>query len=171
MSHNFPSFVTASFSNQSPENDEARSPPGRPEGESASSSDGLDERRTRQRFVARRRGEPCFWVSIGEERLALDDLSLKGFALPVPPGFVSGAQFDFVLHREGVPDTIRGRAEVTNVFGKDARSAGCRILEFRGEGEGEERLHDWLVTHVILNATVRISEKDAVAIVSGGSLV
>jgi hypothetical protein len=166
VSYKFPSFVTASFSNQAPKSDEACP---RDEGTPAPSSDGSDERRIHQRFVARVRGEPCFWVSVFDERLALDDLSLKGFALPASPDFTPGVQFDFVLHREGVPDTIRGRAEVASVFGKETPSAGCRIIEF--EGDSGERLHDWLVTHVILNATVRISEKDAVAIVSGGSLV
>ncbi|MDR2207824.1 MAG: PilZ domain-containing protein [Azoarcus sp.] len=165
MSYKFPTFVTVSFSSQSP--NEARLQD-KTEGESASASN-LNERRIHQRFVARLRGEPCFWALIGEERLALDDLSLRGFALPVLPALVPGAQFDFVLQREGVPDAIQGRAEVVNVFGKDALSAGCRIIEF--EADSAERLHDWLVTHVILNATVRINEKDAAAIVSGGSFV
>jgi hypothetical protein len=165
VSYKFPSFITVSFSSRTPKSDEAR-PQG--EGESASSG-GSDERRIHQRFVARLHGEPCFWALIGEERLPLNDLSLKGFALPVFPALVPGVQFDFILQREGVPDTIRGRAEVANVFGKTTLSAGCRIIEF--EDRGAERLHDWLVTHVILCATVRISEKDAVAIVSGGSLI
>jgi hypothetical protein len=132
-------------------------------------ADSSDERRIHQRFVAKLHGEPCFWALVGEERLPLNDLSLKGFALPAPPALILGAQFDFTLQRTGVPDTIQGSAEVTGIFGKGARSAGCRILRF--EGDGEERLQDWLVTHVIRSATVRISEKDAVAIVSGHSLV
>jgi hypothetical protein len=157
VSYKFPSFVTVSFSSQT-------SKGGKSSGDSEE-----EERRIHQRFVARLHGEPCFWALIGNERLALSDLSIKGFAMPAPPALVPGAQFDFVLQREGVSDTIQGRAEVADVFGKNARSAGCRIIGF--EGNSEERLHDWLVTHVILCATVWISEKDAVAIVSGRSLV
>lgn len=160
--------MTTSFSHQASKSGEACAP-GKPENEAVPDASSADERRIHQRFVARLHGEPCFWAQIGEERLPLNDLSLKGFALPAPPALGPGTQFDFVLQRTGVPDTIRGRAEVASVFGKDARSAGCRITRF--EGDSEERLQDWLVTHVIRSATVRISEKDAAAIVSGHSLV
>ena len=125
-----------------------------------------DERRIHQRFVARLHGEPCFWALIGPERLPLNDLSLKGLSLPAQSGFNKGAQFDFTLQREGVPDAVRGRAEVAGLFGG---FAGCRVLGF--EGDGAERLQEWLVTHVIRSATVRITEKDASAIVAGHSLV
>jgi hypothetical protein len=129
------------------------------------------ERRIHQRFVAQLHGEPCFWALVGEERLALNDLSLKGFSLRATPAFTRGTQFGFTLQREGVPDEVRGQAEVTGVFGKDeaSRAAGCRIVSF--EGNDSERLHEWLVTHVIRSATVRITEKDAIAIVAGSSLV
>ena len=168
MSYKFPSFMTASFSHQSPKSAETATP-GKLEGEGASSTGDSSERRIHQRFVARLHGEPCFWALIGEERLALNDLSLKGFSLPASSMLLLDAQFDFILQREGVPDTIQGCAVVTGVFGKENPSAGCRIIRF--EGDGEERLQDWLVIHVILSATVRISEKDAAAIVSGRSLV
>ena len=168
MSYKFPSFITSSFSRQTPKSDETKTPDV-PEGEGASQACDSSERRIHQRFVARMHDEPCFWALIGKERLALNDLSLKGFSLPIPSALYPGAQFDFVLQREGVPDTIRGRAEVANVFGKKVPFAGCRILQF--EGDSEERLQDWLVIHVILSATVRISEKDAAAIVSGHSLI
>ncbi len=161
--------MTASFSRQTPKSDETTTPPEKPEGEGASKASDSDERRIHQRFVARLHGEACFWALIFDQRLALNDLSLKGFSLHASPMLVPGTQFDFVLQREGVPDTIRGRAEVASVFGNKVSFAGCRITQF--EGEGEERLRDWLVIHVILNATVRISEKDAAAIVSGRSLV
>jgi len=168
MSYKFPSFMTAFFTRQPPEGGEATTP-GKPEGEGAFSADDLSERRIHQRFVARQHGKPCFWALICDQRLAINDLSLDGFALPASPMFVPGAQFDFILQREGVPDTIRGRAEVSSVFGNDTPSAGCRIIRF--EGDSEKRLQDWLVIHVMLCATVRISEKDAAAIVSGRSLV
>jgi hypothetical protein len=164
--YKFPSFMTASFSRQAPGGDKAATPGGR---EAVPGAGGSDERRIHQRFVAKLHGDPCFWALIGEERLPLNDLSLKGFALPATPSLVPGTRFDFILQRMNVPDAIRGSAEVTGVFGKGPPSAGCRIIQF--EGDSGERLQDWLVTHVILSATVRISEKDAAAIVSGRSLV
>ena len=39
------------------------------------------ERRSKQRFVARRRGEPCFWLVLDGQRIALNDLSAEGFSL------------------------------------------------------------------------------------------
>jgi len=161
--------MTASFSRQTSNKSGDAAAPDKPGGEGASSASDSSERRIYQRFVARLHGDPCFWALIGEDRLALNDLSLKGFSLPASSMLLPDAQFDFILQREGVPDTIQGCAEVTGVFGKENPSAGCRIIRF--EGDGEERLQDWLVIHVILSATVRISEKDAVAIVSGRSLV
>jgi hypothetical protein len=168
MSFSFPSFVSTSFSRQGsvgkvdalPEEKSAAPAP---------SADDASERRIHQRFVARLHGEPCFWALVGDARLALNDLSLKGFSMIASPAFAKGARFHFTLQREGVPDAIRGRAEVTGLFGKDEIFAGCRIVEF--EGDDAERLHDWLVTHVIRSATVRITEKDASAIVAGHSLV
>ena len=64
------------------------------------------ERRRRQRFVAKRWGQVCFWVVINGQRLPLNDLSLEGFSLSagVPP-LGSGA-FPFVLQIEGVPDEV-----------------------------------------------------------------
>ncbi|MDR2688749.1 MAG: PilZ domain-containing protein [Azoarcus sp.] len=133
-------------------------------------ADDSGERRVHQRFVARRQGEACFWAHIGDARLALNDLSLKGFSVPATSNLVRGMQFDFTLRRDGVPDAIQGHGEVVNHLGQaDAASAGCRIIGF--DGDGAERLQEWLVTHVICSATVRISEKDAMAIVSGHSLV
>ena len=160
--------MIASFSRQTPRDGEAAAST-KPKREAALSTDNSDERRIHQRFVAKLNGEPCFWALIGEERLALNDLSLKGFSLPAIQTLVPGTQFDFVLLRTGVPDAIRGCAEVTSVFGKASPSAGCRIIKV--EDGGEDRLQDWLVTHVIRSATVRISEKDATAIVSGRSLI
>jgi len=168
MPYKFPAFMTASFSRQTPKSGESTAPE-KPEGEGVSKAGDSDERRVHQRFVARLHGEAYFWALIFNQRLALNDLSLKGFSLRASPRLAPGTQFDFVLQREGVPDVIRGRAEVASVFGNQVSFAGCRIIRF--EGDGEERLRDWLVIHVILNATVRISEKDAAAIVSGRSLV
>lgn len=130
------------------------------------------ERRSRQRFVARRRGDACFWVTVDGHRLALNDLSLEGFSLPASAALGTGQAFQFELEREGLPDRIRGRAEVVNqipAHANEAAKAGCRFAHL--EDEGAERLHDWLVALVMVNATVRITEKDATAIVSGPSLI
>ncbi|MDO9597002.1 MAG: PilZ domain-containing protein [Azoarcus sp.] len=130
------------------------------------------ERRTRQRFVAKRQGEVCFWALVDGQRLALNDLSLEGFSLPASSVLGTGLVFDFVLNRDGVPDEISGSAEVVNQIAAsedEPAKAGCRFV--RLEDASSARLHDWLVAHVLVNATVRITEKDATAIVSGPSLI
>lgn len=128
------------------------------------------ERRLHQRFVAQRQGEACFWALVGNHRVALNDLSITGFSLPLLPDYTVGTQFDFTLQRDGIPDAVRGQAQIVNQLGKDAAAKlGCRIIQF--EGENAERLKEWLVTHVICSATVRITEKDAAAIVAGRPLI
>lgn len=126
------------------------------------------ERRRIQRFLALRRGEPWFWVVIDGERIPLRDISIDGFSITAEAPPAGGAAFDFELHREGVPDRIRGRAQSVN-FIASAAQAGCRFVAL--EGDGAERLRDWLIALVIMNASVRISEKDAAAIVAGPSLI
>lgn len=130
------------------------------------------ERRARQRFLAQRRGEPCFWVVVGGHRQALIDISLEGFSMAAVQA-VSSEGFDFVLQRADVPDQIAGRAVVVNPAGGQAgepgRTLGCRFIELPAASLA--RLEDWLITHVIVSATVRITEKDATAIVLGRSLV
>jgi hypothetical protein len=126
------------------------------------------ERRRIQRFLAMRRGEPWFWVVINGERIPLRDISVDGFAITAEEPPAAGEAFDFVLHREGVPDQIRGRAQSVN-FIASVSQAGCRFLELEGDGMG--LLRDWLIALVIMNASVRISEKDAAAIVAGPSLI
>lgn len=128
------------------------------------------ERRGRQRFLATRWGQVCFWVLIEGEKLELNDLSLEGFAFPASSPPPTGQAVSFVLQRASVPDEIRGQAQVVNyLHDVSGGQAGCRFVSF--EGDGAERLLDWLVAHVIANATVRITEKDARAIVGGGSLI
>jgi hypothetical protein len=126
------------------------------------------ERRRIQRFLAMRRGEPWFWVVIDGERIPLRDISVDGFAITAEAPPAAGEAFDFVLHREGVPDQIRGRAQSVN-FIASVSQAGCRFVEM--EADGMDRLRDWLIALVIMNASVRISEKDAAAIVAGPSLI
>lgn len=126
------------------------------------------ERRRIQRFLALRRGEPYLWVAIADERIALRDISVDGFAIAATAPPAGGEPFDFVLQREGVPDRIRGRAQAVNFIAASGQ-AGCRFLVL--EGDGAERLRDWLIALVIMNASVRISEKDAASIVAGPSLI
>jgi hypothetical protein len=132
--------------------------------------DEAGERRARQRFVAMRRGDICFWAQVNGEHRPLNDLSLEGFSLPVAHDLDSGTRFQFALLREGVPDRIEGYAKVVNQIGEGgARKAGCRFVEL--DEEGVSRLKDWLIAHVLANATVRINERDAEAIVNGPSLI
>ncbi len=136
----------------------------------AAVGDDAAERRARQRFVAKRRGDICFWAMVNGERRPLNDLSLEGFSLPVAHDLDPGAEFRFVLQRESVPDRIEGHAKVVNQVGEGhARKAGCRFVEL--DEEGVARLKDWLIAHVLASATVRINERDAAAIVNGPSLI
>jgi hypothetical protein len=126
------------------------------------------DRRGRQRFVAKRRGEDCFWALIDGRREALTDLSLEGFS--VASRMDGTDAFALLLHRAGVPDEIVATARLANSFETaEGVQSGCRFESF--EGDGHERLRDWLVAHVIANASVPISEKDAERIVSGPSLI
>lgn len=139
-------------------------------GSAAAGNAGVDntDRRGRQRFVAQRYGMPCFWVGTGSERLALNDLSLDGFSVAFPQ--VPADEFEFVLQREGVPDQIQGRAKAVNLVpGPFGPVSGCRFTSI--SPDNASRLEDWLIAHVIMSATVRITEKDAALIVRGRSLV
>jgi hypothetical protein len=128
------------------------------------------ERRKCQRFVAKRRGEYCFFGVIDGQRLPLVDLSLDGFAIPAASPPPSDRSFEFVLQRTDVPDEISGRARVVNYLSSaDGGQAGCLFDAL--DGDGRSRLEDWLTAHVLANASVPISEKDAARIVSGPSLV
>lgn len=131
--------------------------------------DEAGERRGRQRFIAQRRGSECFWAVVdGQPRLPLADLSLEGFGLSGT--YDIGRRMQVVLHRSAVPDEIRGTVKVANCFaGASGVQSGCVFESF--EGDGRERLRDWLVAHVIANATIPITEKDAERIVLGPSLI
>jgi len=128
------------------------------------------ERRSRQRFLAQWRGEYCFWVVIAGERRPLLDLSMEGFGVQASSPPESGRSFEFVLQHANVPDEIRGAARVVNYLSTPAGGqAGCLFVSF--ELNGLAKLEDWLTAHVLLNASVPISEKEAATIVSGRSLV
>jgi hypothetical protein len=130
---------------------------------------GAGERRACQRFIALRRGSECFWATVDGRREPLSDLSLEGFG--IAGSFEVGRRIDVVLRRAAVPDEIRATVRVANCFavGAGGLQAGCVFEAF--EGDGAQRLMDWLVAHVIANATIPITEKDAERIVSGPSLI
>lgn len=128
------------------------------------------ERRGRQRFLAKWRGEYCFWVVIAGERRPLLDLSMEGFAIQASSPPESGQSFDFVMQHANVPNEICGTARVVNYLsGPAGGQAGCLFVSL--EPNGLARLEDWLTTHVLLNASVPITEKEAAKIVSGRSLI
>lgn len=128
------------------------------------------ERRKRQRFLAQRGDAFRVQVSIAGERRPVLDLSLEGFAMPASSPPEANREFAFVLHCEGVKDEIRGRARVVNYLSAaTGGQAGCLFDAF--DADGAARLEAWLTTHVLENAWVPISEKDATAIVSGPSLI
>lgn len=128
------------------------------------------ERRRRQRFVAKRRGEFCFWALIEGERYPLQDLSIEGFGVRVFPAFELGKVFAFGLRRAGVPDEVRGLARAVNQVDAGHGALGGFLFE-SFEAGGRPRLEEWLTAHVLASATVPITEKEAAAIVSGPSLI
>lgn len=129
------------------------------------------ERRRRQRFLARNSdGSSPFWVAVDDQRLPLNDLSLEGFSISSATPATSPEPFPFELRLEGIPDKVRGIAEPVNfVPGEPQGLIGCRFVSL--EGSGAQRLHEWLTVHVIRSASVRISAKEAEAIVAGPSLI
>jgi hypothetical protein len=128
------------------------------------------ERRKRQRFIARRDGADCFWVSFGGERLPVLDLSLEGFAVPAATPPEANREFDFVLHCDGVVEEVRGQARVVNFLASAAGGqAGCLFDGF--EGEGAARLQAWLSDHVQAVSALPVTEDEAADIVTGPSLV
>lgn len=128
------------------------------------------ERRRRQRFVASRRGEPCFWITINGSRVNLLDLSIDGCGLVNCCHLRKGETFDFVLSRKGVPDSIMGTGRVVSeMLGEDGSVIGV-LFEIL-EDDGRMRLADWLTAHVLASASVPISENDAELIVKGPPLI
>lgn len=128
------------------------------------------ERRQRQRFAALRDGRPCIEISVAGERCTLIDLSLDGFSLPASFKLPAG-EFDFVMRLiDGFGDKVSGRACLMNQTGDAARGqSGCRISSLAPGGD--KTLHEWLVVIVICSASVRLSSREAEAIVQGPSLI
>ena len=128
------------------------------------------ERRLRQRFVAKRRGEVCFWILLDEAELPAEDLSLEGFGISAEFPVTMGKVVPVTLKRAGVPDRIKAFAHAVNCSG-DGIGAVVGFVFDRFEDDGAVRLQDWLTAHVLACATVKISEADASKIVSGPSLI
>ena len=124
------------------------------------------ERRTRQRFPALRNGKPCLWLECAGGRWPLNDLSLDGFSLSTEAPQGGDEPFDFVLRLDDAFDKVRGKAITVNQLGK---LRGYRFVSL--EGQGAERVFEWLTVIVICSAKVRITAKEAEAIVKGPSLI
>ncbi len=133
-------------------------------------SDEYQEKRKRQRFIAKRGDTTCFWLLQEGERIPLIDLSLEGFSIPAAAQHPVGTRFPFTLSLEGIPDKIRGTAEVVNAFKDQAQALnGCNFVSI--DGDGASQLREWLTVHVIANASVRITAVEAEKIVDGPSLI
>lgn len=128
------------------------------------------ERRKHQRFLAKRENAIIFWVILEGQRIPLLDLSLEGFSyVAQTPPATEGPQ-PFELRLEGIPDKVKGSMEPVNFIpGKPNNIVGCRFVEL--DAKGRARLHEWLTTHVIACAGVRITAKEAEKIVEGPSLI
>jgi len=131
-----------------------------------SQPDLLPERRSRQRFPALRDGKPYVWLLLNNERWPLNDLSLDGFSVGDEVPLHQGAPFDFVLRLVDAPEKVIGRAQAMN---SEGGLIGCRFLSVEGCGEG--LIFEWLTVIVICSAKLRITVKEAEAIVKGPSLI
>lgn len=128
------------------------------------------ERRSHQRFLAKRGDSTCFWVELEGSRYPLNDVSLEGFSVPGNVPLKPGQEFTFALRLDGIPDRIRGKAQVVNrVPGEAEGLLGNRFLTLDNDGASD--LKEWLTAHVIASASVRISTAEAEAIVQGPSLI
>lgn len=130
----------------------------------------LFERRKRQRFVPRRDGAFCFSVVIEGGRMPVLDLSLEGFAVPAETPPQADRQFSFALRRNGRDGEVHGTARIVNFVGAvGGGQAGCLFDGF--EGDGRERLEEWLREHVYEASALPITRDEAGRIVTGPSLV
>lgn len=125
------------------------------------------ERRSHQRFLAKRGDSTCFWVELEGTRYPLNDVSLEGFSVPGDVPLRPGQEFSFALRLDGIPDRIRGKAQVVNQVAGGL--LGSRFLTLDSDGASD--LKEWLTAHVIASASVRISAAEAEAIVQGPSLI
>lgn len=130
----------------------------------------MGESRKQQRFVAKRRGKYCFWVEMEEQLHPLEDLSIGGFAMGGAAAPAAGTVLDFKLRRAADSDSIEGRAKVLNCF-QTANGPRAGVLFEYLLGDGQERLDEWLVEHILSTASVPVTREDALEIIHGSSLV
>lgn len=132
-----------------------------------STQDDYQERRKRQRFAARRDGKPCISIRIGEQQIALNDLSIDGFSIPHNDAIPLNEPFDFEMRLiDGFGDRIRARAVAVNEVNE---ILGCQFLDL--DAAQQRTLEEWLTVIVICGASVRLTPADAEAIVKGPSLI
>lgn len=134
----------------------------------------VNERRQRQRIMVESMHvpAPAFGLECDGKPIAVRDVSLEGFSMHVSTAPDSEAEFRFALTRVGADGVVTGRAQAVNfVRGATAESgiAGCHVTAF--DGDGKERLAQWLSAHVAAVAGVPLTEQEARDIVSGPSLV
>jgi hypothetical protein len=128
------------------------------------------ERRKRQRFVARRWGDICFWIHVGAMRLPVHNLSLEGFSVPLAQALPMGQHFAFRLEMVGEEGEVSGMASPRNFFmTPEGSEQGCRMESLSGEARA--LLHAWLIRHVMATTTLPLSEEEAAQIVSGPSII
>jgi|YNPBryulayer2012_1023412.scaffolds.fasta_scaffold00097_13 hypothetical protein len=128
------------------------------------------ERRRHQRIyvalVSPRRFRANLAGVAGGDDLAVYDLSLGGFSCGRPAELPTD-RFGFTLQMQGDPQPITGEAEVRAVI-SDGR-IGCEMVML--SEEDRERLTGWLISYILANARVRLSEEEARAIVTGNSFI
>jgi hypothetical protein len=128
------------------------------------------ERRKRQRFLARRWGEICFWMNLPGQRLPVHNLSLEGFSVPLAQPLPEGQSFEFRLEMVGEAGEVVGQACPRNFFSTpDGCEQGCRIEALSDADRA--LLRAWLIRHVMATTTLPLSEEEAEQIVSGPSII
>lgn len=128
------------------------------------------ERRSRQRFITLREGASPFRMWINGAEFTLEDVSVEGFSLHLTTPPSATGDFDFVLSFESRPGEISGRARAVNFQrGTDSGLVGCRFAGF--DQDGLARLRGWLAGHVVSCSALPLTPQEAVAIVSGPSIV
>lgn len=128
------------------------------------------EQRRYQRFSALKDGKPCIDVCIGQIRVHVQDLSLDGFSV-ASDGVAPEQEFEFVMRLiDGFGDKIRGRARCMNASSTPTpRAYGFQFTEL--SADDARTLQEWLTVIVICAASVRLSPREAEAIVKGPSLI
>lgn len=128
------------------------------------------EQRRYQRFRALKDDKPCIDVCIGQMRVHVLDLSLDGFSI-ASDDVAPEQEIEFVMRLiDGFGDKIRGRARCMNAGSMlNPPTYGFQFTEL--SADDARTLQEWLTVIVICAASVRLSAREAEAIVKGPSLI